>query len=324
VRVLAPPQQEFLVMRAGYFLWGLVGLFGLASGCSAMGLTSEEASAQCSVSPARALAPPAAAALRLTGSQAVAGQRNIAWVWLASPTLRYPHAALGSREHAGSLHVVLAQGAGPQELVYRLPPQRVFEDRIPRLVDLDGDGRDEIVLIESDALRGAALVVFGVPKTPDGAPPQSAQLVELARSPYAGSTFRWANPVGFADFDGDGRLDVASVITPHVGGVLTLYHYRPPILEAYAQAMDVSNHRMGNLEQGQAAIVALPGLRPTVIVPDMTQRSLHALRWEAPGQWKELAEPTPLPARVERITALPGGACALLADGSWWRLTLSR
>lgn len=130
--------------------------------------------------------------------------------------------------------------------------------------------------------------------------------------------------MGFSDFDGDGRLDVASVITPHVGGLLTLYHYRPPRLEAYAQAMDVSNHRMGDLEQAQAAIVELPGLRPTVIVPDMTQNALHALRWEAPGQWKELAEVKPLAARVDRITALPGGACARLANGSWWRLTLSR
>lgn len=312
------------MILARYFLWRVVGLFSLASGCAAMGLVSEGASAQCGVSPASARVPPSAAALRLPDSQAVAGQRNIAWAWLASPTLRYPHAALGSRQQAGSLHVVLAHGAGPQELVYRLPPHRVFEDRIPRLVDLDGDGRDEIVVMESDALRGAALVVFGVATTPDGAPPQPAQLIELARSPHAGSTFRWANPVGFADFDGDGRLDLASVVTPHVGGLLTLYHYRPPRLEAYAQAMDVSNHRMGSLEQAQAAIVELPGLRPTVIVPDMTQRALHALRWDAPGQWKELAEPTPLPARVERITALPGGACAMLADGSWWRLTLSR
>ena len=131
-------------------------------------------------------------------------------------------------------------------------------------------------------------------------------LIELARSPYAGAPFRWLNPVGVADFDGDGRLDIASVTTPHIGGVLTLHHFRPPVLEPYATAMDVSNHRMGALEQRLAAIVEAPGHRPTVIVPDMQLRALHALRWEAPGQWQELAELKPMAVRIERLT--PTGA----------------
>jgi hypothetical protein len=112
------------------------------------------------------------------------------------------------------------------------------------------------------------------------------------------------------------------VTTPHIGGVLTLHHFRPPSLEPYAKAMDVSNHRMGALEQRLAAIVELPGHRPTVIVPDMQLRALHALRWEASGQWKELAELKPMAARIERLTPAPGGACTLLADGSWWRVSL--
>ena len=49
-----------------------------------------------------------------------------------------------------------------QDVTYQLPLNRVFEDLVPRLVDLDGDGRDEVVLVESDLLRGAALVVLGL------------------------------------------------------------------------------------------------------------------------------------------------------------------
>lgn len=256
--------------------------------------------------------PPPAAQQRLAQSQATAGVRDIAWAWLGSPTSRYPHAALGSRQHAASLHV-LPSVAHARLLTYSLPLHRVFEDRIPRLVDLDGDGLDEIILVEADALHGAALVVYGL---------RNGAVAELARGPHVGSSFRWLNPVGVADFDGDGLPDLASVTTPHIGGVLTLHHYRPPWLEPYARATDVSNHRMGELEQQLAVIAPQAGQRPVILIPDMQLTALQALRWDSPGQWTELARPLALPARVERFTPLDGGGCLKLTDGSWWRVTL--
>ena len=293
-----------------------------------MGLTLEPALAHCGKAPIAAVTTPIAAAQRLVGSQVARGQRDIAWAWLGSPTDRYPHTALGSRTHAGSVHVLTTaststSAGAPQEIVYRLPIHRVFEDLTLRLVDLDQDGRDELIVVEADALRGASVVVLGIEDSPSG-----KTLKEKARSAPAGSTFRWLNPVGVADFDGDGKLDVAAVITPHIGGVLTLYHYRPPQLMPYARAMDTSNHLMGSPEQQLAVILQLPGQRPTIIVPDMSQKALHALRWEgsgATGKFKELADVMPLPARVQRITLMPdkpATACALLADNTWQRVTL--
>jgi hypothetical protein len=55
----------------------------------------------------------------------------------------------------------------------------------------------------------------------------------------------------------------------------------------------------------------------------MTRRALHALRWDAPGQWTRIAESVPLPGLVERLTPLPGGACAVLANGSALRVSLA-
>lgn len=262
---------------------------------------------------------PALAKTRIPDSQTVAGRQDVAWVWLGSPTRRYPHGALGSTVHAGSVHALVKSRAGGWALVeLALPLNRVYEDRVPRIVDLDADGQEEIVLIEADALRGASLVVLGVEHATEG-----PRLVERARGPDAGSTFRWLNPVGVADLDGDGQLDLASVVTPHIGGVLQLMHYRPPALVPFARAMDVSNHRMGSLEQDLAVIVQQPGQRPTIVLPDMTRRALHALRWDAPGQWTELAHQQPLPGLVERLTPLPQGACATLADGRTLRVTLT-
>jgi FG-GAP-like repeat len=259
---------------------------------------------------------PAAAAKRLPGSQATQGRRDIAWVWLGTPTARYPHASMGSPVHASSLHAISREGKLFQ---LDLPKQRVWEDLQPRLVDLNGDGRDEIVVIEADTERGAALVAYGLP-------PTGSVLQERARTAWLGLPFRWLNPVGFADFDGDGKLDIASVTTPHIGGVLTLYHYAPPRIEPYAKVPDVSNHPMGDPNLQMHAILSLPGQRPTVVVPDMTRRALHALRWEVVGnkaQWKELADVKPLPGRVNYLMpATASSACALLSDGSWWRIEL--
>jgi hypothetical protein len=305
----------------------LISLAALPSVSNAMGLRVDQAPPNCGVALPAPGEPPLAAAQRLAGSKVAQGQSNIAWAWLGSPTARYPHTALGSRYHAGSLHVLLARSAGntgpPVEVAYHLPLTRVFEDLLVRLVDLDQDGRDEVIVVEADALRGASVLVLGLVGTGD-----AQTLVELARSPPAGSTFRWLNPVGIADFDGDGKLDVAAVITPHIGGELTLYHYAPPKLVPYAKAFDTSNHLMGATEQQLSVVLQKPGQRPTVIVPDMSLKALHALRWEgtaASGKFKELADVVALPARIERITRLPdapGAVCLLLADATWRRVAL--
>ncbi len=262
---------------------------------------------------------PAQAAHRISDSQAVAGRHDVAWAWLGSPTLRYPHRALGSPTHAASVHALVRSRSGAWQAVEsRLPLHRVYEDRVPRIIDIDRDGSEEILLVEADALRGASLVVLGIEHAANG-----PVLTERARSAFAGTPFRWLNPVGVADFDADGQLDLAMVLTPHIGGELQLLHYRPPLMVPYARALDVSNHRMGAIEQALAVIVQVAGQRPTVLVPDMTLRALHALRWDAPGRWTELGDVMPLPGRIERLSPIPGGACASLSDGSSLRVMLA-
>ena len=234
-------------------------------GASAMGLMIEPAQADCSAPPAALAITPAFTALRIDKSVAAQGSKDIAWAWLGTPTSRYPHRSLSSPVHAASLHIKTASG---QDVVYTLPFHRVFEDLIVRLHDLNGDGRDEMIVVESDALRGSAIVVLGLRLLPaKRGLNASTAIVELARSAHTGGTFYWLNPVGVADFDGDGKLDIASVTTPHVGGVLTLYRYSPPKLEPFAKAMDTSNHRMGDPEQNLAVIVDLPGKRPPSSCP---------------------------------------------------------
>ena len=87
----------------------------------AMGLSVEPADASC----APTITPPPApveASSRLPDSQAVAGSKDIAWVWLGSPTQRYPHGALGSPVHAGSVHALVKTRAGGWETVALVLP----------------------------------------------------------------------------------------------------------------------------------------------------------------------------------------------------------
>lgn len=295
----------------------------------------------CGVAPEAGTLMPADARQRIGGSQVAVGQKDILWAWLADPTPRYPHPSLGDRQHAGTVHVVLRRADGRlAQRSLRLPVHRVFEDRQPRLVDLDGDGRDELVLVESDALRGAALLVLGLrparPVVPGGRP-GPRELVELARGPFIGTAFRWLNPLGSADLDGDGTAELLAVHTPHVGGQLTVYRFQPPQLVPLSATREASNHRLGSSEQ-QLGVVwtdaatpsgTSPGTPPgtqaavSVLVPDPARRSLQWLRWEAEGRegrWVEMNHNLSLPSPAERLTPIPGGACLQLANGSWWRI----
>ncbi len=265
----------------------------------------------------------------LSGSTVALGTKDIATAWFAAPTNRYPHKSMGSIEHAGALVAKLNKASGGRQLQVTLPLDRVFEDLEPRLVDLDGDGRDEIIVIEAQLLRGSSMVVYGV--RADG-----RALVELARSPATGLPFRWLNPAGVGDFDGDGRLDLSAVITPHVAGSLILYHYAPPNLVPFATQMDISNHRMGAKELRLSVVLppehsaaasgrpfGSPGpiqSRALILVPDMQRKLVYLLRWDHDMHLKELAATEPLPTTIERMSRSGRGACFQTLDGVWWRV----
>lgn len=255
---------------------------------------------------------PAETAL-LPDSTPVAGERDLRWVWLSSPTRRYGHTALGSNVHAASLHAVLRSGQELAPLV--LGDDAVFEDRAPRLADLDGDGRDEAIVVEAHRVRGASLVVYGVDSSGS-----SPRWVERARGAPVGR-MRWLNPVGVADFDRDGRMDVAAVHTPHVGGVLTLYRYAPPLLQVVGRSAGVSNHRMGSSEQALSAILSA-SQGPVAVVPDPEFARLVFLRWGAAGTWETAATPWPLPAALVRVLPRGDSVCVQLATGGWLRMDL--
>lgn len=150
------------------------------------------------------------------------------------PTTRYPHGVLGDDIEYDTLAVRLSDG---REMSARWARDIVFEDLAPRVVDVDGDGAPEVVVVESHETQGARLAIWGLV---DGA------LAAKAATPFIGTRFRWLAPVAVADLDGDGLVELAYVDRPHLAKVLRVWRYDASgTLSEVAKLNGVTNHRIG-------------------------------------------------------------------------------
>ena len=208
------------------------------------------------------------------------GRRNILEAWLTRPTRRYDHAILGDEIEGGGLALSDRRGRRV-ELI--LPKGEVFEDRYARIIDLDGDGRDEIVTVHTYLDKGAALAIYaqrGLGK--------AERIVRLAESAPIGKPHRWLNPAVAADFDGDGHVEIAWVETPHIGGVLKVARLEGKgdtrTLRIIAQLAGFSNHQMGSSILQQAVTFDWDGDgHPDIILPDAARKRLMAVSLKGGG-----------------------------------------
>ncbi len=178
------------------------------------------------------------------------------------PTDRYPHGILGRIAGWGTLDVVVSACAGcaDERVRLRLPENRVFEDIKPRLWDVTGDGKPEVVVVESDQEKGARLVVLTA-VVRDG----RASIEEIAATDFLGTRFRWLAPVAAADFDGDGRIEIAYVETPHRDKVLRLVRVIDGNLILVASLSGVTAHRIGQ-EQIEGKLRLCAGVPELVLL----------------------------------------------------------
>ncbi len=86
----------------------------------------------------------------------VHGKNDIKTAWLTGASRRYDHGVLGDGTEATGMAVEMVGGA---RMELTLKPDSVFEDRMTRLADLDGDGKDKIFAVRSYLDKGAALAV---------------------------------------------------------------------------------------------------------------------------------------------------------------------
>ncbi|MDJ0826532.1 MAG: VCBS repeat-containing protein [Rhodobacter sp.] len=201
--------------------------------------------------------------LWLPGQVLAEPARAIVDAVFAEPTTRYAHGVLGDDEEWGALRLTVRDGAATRDMVIRLPETRVFEDLVPRLIDLDLDGAPEVVVVESDAGQGARLAVYGT----DGL---------IAATPFIGRAFRWLAPLGGADLDGDGAIELAYIDRPHLAKTLRVWRYSEGRLVEVAALPGLTNHRIG--EPFISGGIRHCGRSPEIVTADAGWRRIMAVR----------------------------------------------
>ncbi|MGI3170685.1 FG-GAP repeat domain-containing protein [Pseudooceanicola sp. C21-150M6] len=178
---------------------------------------------------ARRAALPLCLCLAATGPAAAAEHERITGAAYAAPTTRYDHGVLGDEIEYGALVLTFEDGSTRR---FTLPDTLVYEDTAPRLADITGDGAPEVIVVESSLTKGARLAVYG----PEG---------RLATTDHIGQSHRWLAPVGAADMDNDGKIEIGYVDRPHLLKTLRLVQLEGDTLRETATLRGVTNHRIG-------------------------------------------------------------------------------
>ena len=169
------------------------------------------------------------------------------------PTTRYTHGILGDAIEGGGLLVVRAG----KRYYYKLDERFVFEDLQPRMADVDNDGQPEFITIRSSLTQGAGVAVFKL---------VNDQLVLLAASEFIGTPNRWLNIAAIADLDNDGKVEIAWVQTPHIGGILRVAKLVGDRLQIVDEKSGYSNHQIGQKNLCLSALNATVPLK-TLYLP---------------------------------------------------------
>lgn len=190
----------------------------------------------------------------------------------AEPTTRYDHAILGDAVEWGAL--VLDTGGATVTL--RLPDTRVFEDLAPRLADVDGDGDQEVVVVETDLDKGAQLAIYD-------------ETGKIAATPFIGQSHRWLAPLGVGDLDGDGQVEIAFVDRPHLAKVLRVWRFAAGEFTEIAALDEVTNHQIG--WDFIAGGLRDCGTGPEMVLASGDWRALVAVRLRAGALERETLRP---------------------------------
>jgi hypothetical protein len=192
---------------------------------------------------------------------------EIAGAGFRGETDAYQHCILGDCIEWSALEIIgRATDGALTSRVFEAGAGFVFEDTGVRFWDVTGDGQFEVVVILTSLTLGASLAVYNA----DG---------RIAQTPHIGQTRRWLAPVGAADFDGDGRIEVAFVDRPHLAKTLRVFEWNGAGLVLDAELGGLTNHRIG--ENFISGGVRDCGAGPEMVTADSDWSDLMVTRMDS-------------------------------------------
>jgi len=213
------------------------------------------------------------------------GAETILSAQYTDPTDRYAHGILGDAIEWGALRIVTDTGA----LDFTLSQDRVFEDTAPRLIDLDGDGAVEVIVVETLVTDGAQLAIYD-------------ETGKIAATPHIGRTNRWLAPIGAADLDGDGTIEIAYIDRPHLAKILRVWRFANGVLAPVADLDGLTNHRIGEADIGG-------GIRDCGLGPELITASADWTQVMATTLAKGVLETRSIGQHVDRGSFATALAC---------------
>ncbi len=198
----------------------------------------------------------------------ITSSKTIERAWLTGSTRRYRHNILGDDVEASGITVIDRKG---KRYDLKLGNDSVFEDRKIRIADLDQDGKEELIVVHSYLNRGGAMTVYGL---------RNGKIQLIDETPAIGIPNRWLNPAVIADVDNDGKLEIAYVETPHIGGILHVMNLVNNKLVYKYKSFSTSNHGIGSRIQELAAAVDWNGDGiPDIVVPNANRSGIKVFSY---------------------------------------------
>ena len=191
---------------------------------------------------------------------------------LTRPTRRYGHGVLGDAVEAAGITLVTTRMDPAVVQHIAVPAPAVVEGLAPIWADFTGDGEREIIVTLSDETQGARVVVF------DEAGGQ------IAAGAAIGAGYRWRHQLAAAPFGPSGELEIADVLTPHIGGPVEFMHRLGADLHIGARVYGYTSHQIGSRNLDTAVAGDLDGDgQMELLLPDQTFTELGAVRRTAGG-----------------------------------------
>jgi hypothetical protein len=160
---------------------------------------------------------------------------NMGYLYLLTePTDEYAHGILGDKYEAGSITIIDSRSGYNIINKISMESGTVIESLYPIVFDVDGNGKNEIIVTLSNRDKGAWIAVFDL----------KGDLVMEGTSIGRGN--RWRHQLAVAPFGPEGEIELVDVLTPHIGGVVEFYGFREGRLEILSSVEGYSSHKIGS------------------------------------------------------------------------------